>query len=159
MARPTKLDEDVQRRYVEAIAKGMTYEHAAWYAGVSRQTVYSWRVRAQEERERIEKGAKPRKAEAPFVAFLDEVECALGQALFDWLDTLDMAARDGDYDGTWQAHAWKLERRHPQDYGRHTRTELTGAGGGPVEVAYVVEYPDAPDDYDPDEWREDEEGE
>jgi len=35
---------------------------------------------------------------------------------------------------SWQAAAWKLERRYPDKYGRRTRHEVTGAEGGPVEL-------------------------
>lgn len=35
----------------------------------------------------------------------------------------------------WTAAAWWLERRFPEEFGRLTRTEITGAGGGPLEVA------------------------
>ena len=34
----------------------------------------------------------------------------------------------------WQAAAWLLERRFPSEYGRPQRVELTGEGGGPVQV-------------------------
>lgn len=35
----------------------------------------------------------------------------------------------------WQAAAWWLERVLPNEFGRRTRHEVTGAEGGPVEVA------------------------
>lgn len=35
----------------------------------------------------------------------------------------------------WQAAAWWLERTLPDEFGRRTRHEVTGAEGGPVEVA------------------------
>ena len=36
---------------------------------------------------------------------------------------------------SWQALAWLLERRMPGEYARVSRTEVTGADGGPIELA------------------------
>lgn len=35
---------------------------------------------------------------------------------------------------SWQAAAWLLERRRPEDFARLVKTELTGADGGPIEL-------------------------
>lgn len=37
----------------------------------------------------------------------------------------------------WRAAMTLLERRDPESYGRTTKTEITGAGGGPLEVTTV----------------------
>lgn len=37
----------------------------------------------------------------------------------------------------WQANAWLLERKLPDQYARVTKTELTGADGGPVEIESI----------------------
>jgi hypothetical protein len=34
----------------------------------------------------------------------------------------------------WKAAAWLLERRHPDRYGKTTRTELSGPKGGAIQV-------------------------
>jgi hypothetical protein len=34
----------------------------------------------------------------------------------------------------WQAGAWLLERTNPSDYGLRNRVEVTGEGGGPVQI-------------------------
>ena len=46
---------------------------------------------------------------------------------------IEQAAKDG----TWQAAAWKLERRYPQEYGK-TVQEHQGKDGGPIQVREVV---------------------
>ena len=41
----------------------------------------------------------------------------------------------GAMSGQWQAAAWYLERTSPADYGRSTRTEISGPDAGPIQVA------------------------
>lgn len=141
--RPTSLTPEVQARFMEAIRKGAAYEHAAGYAGISEKTFYNWRDRGEAELARVAEDPRRSilKEEAPFVEFLQELERAVGEAAVSWLDTLDSAA-GGKHEGQWQAHAWKLERRHPGAYGRRERHEHTGAGGGPVETRIVFGYDD-----------------
>lgn len=47
----------------------------------------------------------------------------------------------------WRAATWMLQRRHPDVWGGPERIELTGAGGGPIQVEEValraIEYLDA----------------
>lgn len=40
---------------------------------------------------------------------------------------------------SWQALAWLLERRMPEHYARVSRTEVTGADGGPIALAERAE--------------------
>ena len=116
-ARP-KLTPDVQKRICDAIAIGATYDLAAKYGGVTYETLNQWRK------------TKPQFSEA--------VKEAEGRAAVGWLAKIEQAANQGH----WQAAAWKLERRYPQEYGRtvqnveHSGTvvqEHTGA----VEVRAV----------------------
>jgi hypothetical protein len=112
VARPTKYTAEVVERITEAIGLGATYELAAAYGGISYDTFRTWRE------------TKP----AFFVA-LKEAE---GEAAVRWLRRIEAAAED---DKHWQAAAWKLERRYPQDYGRTVATqEHTGAAGGPLRI-------------------------
>lgn len=72
---------------------GATYELAAGYGGVTYETFNAWRH------------DKPQ--------FFQAVKDAEAVGAVKWLQKIEAAA-----DEQWQAAAWKLERRYPQDYGR-----------------------------------------
>lgn len=42
---------------------------------------------------------------------------------------------------TWQAAAWWLERKHPEEFGLRNKVEHTGADGEPLRI-YLVNYLD-----------------
>ena len=102
MARNTKLTPETQNKIVQAIRIGATYKHAADYAGISEASLYGWLAREKKETKGI------------YFEFLDAVKRAGGEATVGWLAKIEKAATEG----SWQAAAWKLERRHPDDYGR-----------------------------------------
>lgn len=126
MPRPTKLSSDVQSRILDAVSVGMPMERAPLYGGVTYQTMRNWIHRAEKA---IEGGAIS-KADAPYVGFLEAYEKAAAEAEYRWNNTLDRAA-SGAYKGQWQAHAWKLERRYPKDYGKRDALDVT-SGGEPI---------------------------
>lgn len=94
MARKSKLTPEVQERIVQAISMGATYELASQFGGIHYDTFNEWM-----------KG-KP--------DFSEAVKAAEGRAVVGWLAKIEKAASDGN----WQAAAWKLERRYPENYGR-----------------------------------------
>lgn len=92
---------------------GSTYELAASYAGISYQTFLDWQKSKSE--------------------FLDTVKLAEGKAAVKWLSVIEQAANDG----TWQAAAWKLERRYPNQYGKTVvNNQITGADGKELTVVF-----------------------
>ena len=117
MARPTKLTAAVQRRIVTAIKQGATYELAASYGGVAYNTFNEWMKRGQEE------------TEGEFTEFHEAIKKAEGDAAVKWLRVIEKAGRE-----SWQAMAWKLERRYPRDYGRQVQ-EHTGT----IEIDHSFE--------------------
>ena len=117
MTRPTKLTPALQERIVEALALGTTYEHAAAFGGIDYATFRRWTL------------AGERQPAGPYGAFQRAVSAAEARAVVSSLALIEKAARDGD----WRAAAWKLERRHPHDYGRRVH-ELSGPNAGPLEV-------------------------
>lgn len=122
MARPTKLNPEVQRKIVQAISVGATYKLAAQYGGVTYNTFLNWMAKGETSKS------------GQLFEFFNAVKEAEGVAGVKWLAVIDKASTNGQ----WQAAAWKLERRYPEDYGR-TRVEHTGADGGPVPIRFVKE--------------------
>jgi hypothetical protein len=135
MGRPTKLTPDIHRAIVTALEAGNYQDDSAAYAGVSTSALYNWMARGRAERERVEAGEKPRKAEAIFVEFVDAVESARAKAAVRHVANIAKAANEG----AWQASAWYLERSYPQKWGRLNRTEISGPDGGPIETRVDLE--------------------
>lgn len=93
MARKSKYTPECVARIIQAIDMGATYELAASYAGISPDTMTAWKDRYSD--------------------FSDKLREAEGRAAVKWLAKIEQAAGID-----WKAAAWKLERRHPQAYGR-----------------------------------------
>ena len=96
MARRSKLTPAVQKKIVQAIKLGATHALAAQYANITATTLYNW-LRAGEA------GRSPVKV-AFFQAF-KEAEASHGLGAL-------AAIHRAHKDGSWQAAAWLLERRH-----------------------------------------------
>lgn len=120
MARPTKYTPETAKKITDAIRVGATFHLACAYAGISEETFSQWRKK--------------------FPEFSEAVKEAEGGAAVKWLALIDKAAGDG----TWQAAAWKLERRYPEQYGRQV---VDNRHSG--EIAYKV-Y-ERTDTFNPDE--------
>lgn len=119
MARPTKLTPDAHKRIVQAIQLGATYELAAQYGGVAYNTFNEW----------MKAGAEVKSG--PFRELYEAVKEAEGKGAIGWLAKIEAAANDG----SWQAAAWKLERRYPHEYGR---TVVDNKHSGTV-TTYIVD--------------------
>jgi hypothetical protein len=103
MGRPSKLTAATIDKLCTALSLGATYELAAKHAGIGCSTLRAWRLHAEQ--------ARPGSAARTLIERLDQVEA---QAALHWLEQIERAAQDG----AWQAAAWRLERRYPQEYGR-----------------------------------------
>jgi len=135
MARPTKYTPETANRVLEGIRLGMTYRHAAMYAGIDETTLHRWRRR--------------------YAHFASQLQEAEGHAAAANMARIRKAAMDGD----WRASAWLLERRWPEDYGTRQRIEQTitvdvrkaaekaaAELGVPVDVVLAEAYRLAEDD-------------
>lgn len=112
MGRRTKYTPKVVDDICTAIRLGATYELAAAYAGITYETFRTWM------------NDNP--------AFSAAIHLAEGKGALTWLGRIEKASQDG----IWQAAAWKLERRYPQDYGR-TVQEHQGKDGGAIILGLV----------------------
>ena len=94
MGRRGKFNEVVCQRIYKALEAGSTYEIAAEYAGISRQTFYIW----------MKKGKS--NSTGQFVTFVDNVKRAEAVGAISNLETIKQASKKD-----WKASAWILERR------------------------------------------------
>jgi transposase-like protein len=108
----TKFTPERERAILTAIEVGAPYRHAAWYAGVSEDTLARWRKR--------------------YAAFADAIKEAEAKALVGRLARIRRAE-----DEHWQAAAWWAERKYPQEFGKTVQEQQhTGKDGAPLEVVF-----------------------
>lgn len=131
-SRRTDLTPEALKRITDAIRLGAPYLLAAQYGGVSKGKFSHWMKRGEAAIELSEKLEQPIPLEdAPYADFVDAVHKAEGDALIGWLAKIEREANEG----SWQAAAWKAERRYPNDFGKSVvRNEVVGDEGGPVQV-------------------------
>jgi len=110
--RHTKKTNETMDRVIQAIEMGATRKVAVLYAGIGESTLY----------EMLNE----------FPDFAERLKASEGKRAVRWLSVIERAAQDG----SWQAAAWKLERTMPDEYGRKTRTEVTGKDEGPVQLEH-----------------------
>ena len=113
--RPRKaLDQERVDRVLQGIKLGLPFVHACARAGISQDTFARWRKRSAD--------------------FAEEVKKAEAEAIARNVTLIQKAA------GTsWQAAAWWLERRHPQDFARTERLHHAGAEGKEIKIKVVYE--------------------
>jgi hypothetical protein len=110
--RPTKKTPQVRGRIIQAIEMGATRRLAALYAGIGETLLYEWQAEDAE--------------------FAESIKAAEARRSIRWLATIEKAS-----ELSWQAAAWKLERLMPDEYGRKTRTEVTGKDEGAVRIEHT----------------------
>jgi hypothetical protein len=105
---PTKRSPEREQAILNALRIGNTRRAAAQGADITEDTLANWMKRSS--------------------AFFGAVEHAEAEAEQRFLGNVAKAAAGN----TWQAAAWWLERRRPEDYRKREGVELTGKDGGPV---------------------------
>ena len=119
MSRPTKLTPVTKEDIIKALRAGNSRRDSALYAGISETTFYSWMARGRE-------------GEPLYSEFLEAVEKAEAQSVVRNVAIIQRAAEE-----TWQAAAWWLERKRPDDWGRRQRMDI-GADKEELEVIVKI---------------------
>jgi len=119
--RTYKLREQTIVEAANMARAGMTREHTAKALNLSPSTYYRWLELGQNSPE----GTLERR-------LYDTVSKAEGEAIARNITIIQKAAQDG----VWQAAAWFLERRYPNDYARKERLDIQER----KNVKYVAEF-------------------
>jgi len=108
----TKYSAARHKIIVQAIRDGATRQGAAQKARVHHQAVANWLRQGEDEQSEYHQ----------FYLDYNEAEAAWEEEM---LSTIDDVAKSGR-PNTWQAAAWRLERRWPDRYGRFDRDKEPG---------------------------------
>lgn len=158
------LNDDVHKKLVDAIGNGVPVETAAAYAGIHDRTFYLWMTKARDALDtyapetdtpdiddvldRMPDDSKR------YVRLLHDINRARSEATSRNVLLIQKAAAGGYVieeterklpDGTvertvrrqppdWRAAAFWLERQQNKHFGKRNYTEVTGQGGGPIQV-------------------------
>ena len=117
-----KLTEELIEKLALVIRHGAYIETAAAFCGIHKDSLYRWlKIAAGDEATELHHQLN------------DALKRALADAEIRDLSVITKAAQEG----IWQAAAWRLERKHPERWGRHARVEVqhSGVDGRPIEIA------------------------
>lgn len=119
--------EEIIKKLEEAFANNSTNRLACEYANISYECFRLWMLKAEKF---IEDGE-----ENIYTELSRRTKAAKSGATMHCLGLIKSAAPQN-----WQAAAWILERRYPQEYGRKIITnELTGTSGQPYKLNLHLE--------------------
>ena len=96
--RPSKFTEDRKKRIIEATRVGSSRTIASAYAGIPLRTLQAW----------MSRGRRDEDQDSEYAQFVRDVDLAEAQGAIKALALIQSAAMNG----SWQAAAWLLERRH-----------------------------------------------
>jgi transposase len=104
VGRPTKLTQELQDEIVQWLKAGNYVETVCHLVGINKSTFYDW----------LKQGARAKRSSNRMYQFSNAVKKAMA-----FSESADLALiQKASISGTWQASAWRLERRYPQRWGR-----------------------------------------
>lgn len=108
--RPTKRTAETEKRILDALRIGATRKDASLAAGIGTTVFCEWMNK--------------------FPEFAEAVEKAESEDKLRMLAAITKASQEG----SWQAAAWRLERKDPDNYGRRERQDVNHSGGLQIEI-------------------------
>lgn len=123
-AKPKFEDEELKGRFLSAIRMGLSNEKACDYSGITEPTLYLYLKKGAED---IEAGT-----DSIYSNFSKEYKKAKADFVMKHAERITQAADDG----SWQASAWLLERRVPNDFGAKQQIDL-----GDSRITVVSDVP------------------
>lgn len=137
-SRRSKVDPQRFNQIANTIALGVPEKFAAMSAGISERTLRYWITRGKQCAERRDKGEELDQESTDFAAFFDKVKRARGTFVAVNVAGIAKAAEEN-----WQARAWLLERRYPEEFARRERLEHSGPKGNAIQVSQSVTLDEA----------------
>lgn len=123
VGRKTKLTEKMIEEIAKHIELGMINKDVAQLVGISETTFYNW----------MNEGENSKDDNNIFRKFYLKVKEAEAKAIKRNLAIIQRAANEGN----WQAAAWFLERKRPEDWGRKERVNINADDGITIKVEKV----------------------
>jgi len=125
--RPTKLNSDVLESLVAMFERGAGRKMACEAVDISYMTFLNW----------LHRGEKAKSGE--YFDFFCAIKKAEGLAKVFHVANIHRHAVT-----TWQASAWWLERKCPEEFRKVDRIESTGIDGQPQQVEHVITWKTKP---------------
>lgn len=117
--RSSKLNKDTLAKICEYVKAGNTFKHSVQACGISEAAFYNWMKRGKDAQE---SGSKA-KADQIYIELVESIKKAEAEAIVRNVAVINKAAQK-----TWQAAAWYLERRRPEEYGRREKHDVNHSG-------------------------------
>lgn len=117
-----KLDAALIEKAHKLISEGHYAVVVCSYLGISEAIYYKWIQKAKEDLSNNKKSI--------YIEFFESIKEAEAKAEMRHLQNITKAA----IDGTWQASAWFLERKHKDKWSNKQELQLSGDDDKPIKV-------------------------
>jgi len=108
MGRLSKLTPELQKEICGYISVGNTFERSCILANIAEKTFYIWKSKGRESKN------------GKYVQFLQAVKKAEEEFKRHHIANIAKASDKG----IWQASAWLLERKYPEEFGRREKIDV-----------------------------------
>jgi stalled ribosome rescue protein Dom34 len=117
-----KLNDELIKKAHFLISEGHYAIVVCSYLGISEKTYYEWTKQGKNDNEKNK--------ESIFSKFFQSIKEAEAKAEIRHIQTIARAASEG----TWQASAWFLERKHKDRWSQKQDITLSGNPDAPLEI-------------------------